>query len=225
MSKVTFTLSAAGKKRINSLISMLGRDQLFRQLDGLFHKHSLIAAGHVSRTMLSGQRLKRRTGSLARSITGTGLRVDGVPAMRVGIFRGPALKYAGVQEFGTKGKNPESPYPTIRPKKGKALAMPLEPALTPAGVERYGGPRNFPGGLHFIPFRNSGVAIGALYSPAEYTIAKSFGLREAKAAYLLLKKIDIPPHWYLRDGFRNYLPLFKKALEAYLKDLLNERKK
>lgn len=220
MSSVTFTLSKTGKKNLDRLSEILGRNKLFGLLDKFFHKHSLIAASHISKTMLSGQRLRRRTGGLAKSVTGTGLRVDGIPAMRVGIFRGPALKYAGVQELGTKGKNPSSPYDTIRPKKGKSLSIPLDPVLTGTGVDKYGGPRGFPGELHFIPFRKSGIAVGALFDDAEYKIAKTFGLREAKAAYLLVKKVDIPAHFYLRDGFRNYLPLFVKELEAYLKQIV-----
>ena len=223
MSKITIKISASGQKTIDKLITNLGREKLFKLLDKLFNKQSLIAAGHVSRTMLSGQRLKRRTGTLAKSVTGTGLRIDGIPAMRVGIFRGPALKYAGPQELGTKGKNPESPYGTILPKKGKALAIPLGPALTPAGVEKYGGPRNFPGELHFIPFRQSGIAVGALYSDVEYEVARHFGIREAQAAYLLLRKVDLKPKYYLRDGFRNYMPMFAKELNKYLKDILNGR--
>jgi len=209
---------------IQALEKSLGKEALYAQLDRFFAKQSLIAAGHISRNMLSGQRLARRTGQLARSIAGAALRVDGVPAMRVGVFRGPALKYAGVQEFGTKGKNPDSPYPTIRPRSARALAIPQAPeAVTPAGVDRFGGPRGFPGELHFVPFRDSGVsqgAIGGLYSDREYDIGIEFGFDRAKVAYLLVAKVDLEPKYYLRDGFRSYLPMLSKELAELLADLV-----
>jgi len=60
-------------------------------------------AGQVVKTKLSGQYLKRRTGILAKSIVGVVVTRGGLPAITIGIFSGPALAYAGVQEFGTIG--------------------------------------------------------------------------------------------------------------------------
>lgn len=218
MSKITFTINKTSQKNINLLINRLGKEELFRGIQNFFTRQALIGSARIADTMLSGQRLNRQTGTLAKSLTGTGLRVDGVPALRMGIFRGPALKYAGIQNLGTKKYNPASPYDTIRPKKGKALAIPLDPVKTGTGLDKYGGPRGFPGELHFIPFRKSGIAIGALYDDHEYDVAREFGLREAKAAYLLMTEVDIKPTFYLRDGFRNFLPILTKNLAAYLKD-------
>lgn len=76
----------------------------------------------------------RRTGRLAASY-GHEVRQDphGV-ALMLGTIRGEraALEYAAVQEYGA----------TIRPKRAKALTIPLPAAKTAAGVVR-GGPRDF----------------------------------------------------------------------------------
>jgi hypothetical protein len=212
---------------IRHLERELGKTRFAKALLLFFNRQALLVAGRISKRFLSGQRVKRRTGSLARSITGSGVLVKGVPGMRVGVFRGPALQYAGVQEYGTRGKSPESPYPTIVPKKAKALAVPVNPggsSLTFAGVPRYTGPRQFPGKLRFVPFRR-GMAIGALYPEAALKNAPKspdgkLTLPRGKAAYLLLRKVDLPARHYLRDGFRQYLPELAESLARYIRDLV-----
>lgn len=93
-----------------------------------------VAAGVVVRESLSGQNVKRRTGALARSIDG---RIDGsglATTGYVGVTSGPAAKYAKMLETGG----------TIT-MKGKRLAIPVGPALTPTGRQRFpGGPRSVP---------------------------------------------------------------------------------
>lgn len=182
-------------------------------------RQATIGADYISDNMLSNQRLRRRSGNLARSIVGRSLRAAGVPAMRIGVLRGPALRYAGVQEYGTKKYNPDSPYDTIRPKHAKALAIPQEPALTGVGIDRFGGPRGVPFSLTFIPFRGTGVAVGGLFDPATLP-AKGSGLslRTAKMYYLLVSKVDIKPKWYLKDGFDAWLPEFVEELTDWLED-------
>lgn len=224
MTSVSFTFDRATKRYLKDAERRLGRDDLYEQITRLFNREGLKVAGRISKNYLSGQRVNRRSGNLARSITGQGVRINGVPALQVGIFRGPSLKYAATIELGTKGKNPDSPIPTIRPRSGQALAVPVgDEVLTGAGVDRFGGPRNFPGELYFIPFRNSGVAVGGLYSAVQRDIGQQFGLREARAAYLLLTEVDIEPRYFLRDGFQERLPFVAKELSLLLRDLLRKR--
>ena len=211
---VKIELTAQAKTDLAALIRSGRKAEAFSALLRAFGRRGARAAGAISRDMLSGQRLARRTGSLARAITSAPELIEGLPGVRVGIFSGPALQYAGVQEFGTKGKNPESPYDTIRPVKAKALAMPVGEALTPAGVPRYASPREYPRELSFVPFRSGGKAVGALYEKRD--IAKErraasrekrgFTLQNLEAAYVLLKEVDVSPHEFLNDGMKNALP-------------------
>jgi hypothetical protein len=155
------------------------------------------AAAHVVRTELSGQSLKRRTGALARALVGVAVMVRGVPGMRLGVFRGPAVAYAGIQERGGR----------ILPKNARALAIPVGDALTPAGVSRYGSPRNYPGALKFLPARGSKPnVVGILYDP----------FRDLRALYILLKWVDLPARHYLRNGMRTFVPLIASELVTYI---------
>jgi hypothetical protein len=218
---VTVELSKRTIFMLRAFEKAAGVERYNKTILAFLDKAASAAAGHISDTMLSGQRLKRRTGTLAKSIIGRSLMFTGVPAMRIGVMRGPALKYAGPQEYGTKGKNPSSPYDTIRPRHGKALAIPMKPALTPAGVDRFGGPRNAGIELKFIPFRSTGVAVGGLFDPATLPPRGSgLNLRSAKMYYLLVKEIDLEPKWYLRDGFNDYLPILAEAILDYLEGIV-----
>lgn len=83
-----------------------------------------------------------RSGRLRRSIIG---RVEDVEGSRLAIViragGGKAdVRYAAAQEYGA----------TIRPKKAKFLAIPLDAAKTKAGVSRYKSPRDA-GDLSAIP--------------------------------------------------------------------------
>lgn len=228
--EIRLELDAESRKYLRDLASLVGRDALYSRLDVFLQKQSLIAAGHISKTMLSGNPIHRRTGSLAKSVVGVSTRKDGVPAMKVGVLRGPALKYAEVLEKGTVGKGGD--LPTIRPRNAKALALPTDEVKTPAGVDRYGGPRQYPGQLQFVPFRRSGIAIGGLYDAAELARAAKSARRTGESplqnispAYVLLRKLDIKPYRWLSGGFKTYLPQLLEALKVFLRDLLRQSKR
>lgn len=210
---VKLTIDTKTKKFIKNLEDLTEKEFIYNIIEKFFEKRALFVAGFISKNFLSGQRLKRRTGALARSITGRGIRIGGLPAMRVGIFKGPALAYAQAQEKGA----------TIKPVKAKALAIPQKLVLTAAGVDKYGGPRNYPGELRFVPFRGSGIAVGGLY-PAE-ELSKGVTLREAKIAYLLVTQVKIKPKNFLRDGLRETLPETASLLAELLRDLIAGRKR
>ena len=200
-------------------------------LDGLravLDRQGRLAAGYIVKNKLSGQALRRRTGGLARSIEGRVINdAQGVPAVRVGVFRGPALSYAGVLEHGTRDRNPASPYPIIRPVRARALAMPVGDSLTPAGVPRIPGPRDYPKrygrDLVFVPFRR-GIAIGGLYDERELDAAEArsdqgaVSLRGLSPRYVLLKQLSITPRHYLRDGLIEYLPRIGDAIGEFLEE-------
>lgn len=163
------------------------------------------AAGHVSRGM-AGEFISTRTGSLRRSIVGRAEETRLGPAIRIGVFKGPALAYAGVQEFGTQGFNSSSPFPTIKPKTAKALAIPTDRVKTKAGVARTAGlgPRQFTGGeLVYIPFRKGNI-VGGLFLKREVEDAEEGA--DLRAFFLLATQVDLPERAYLKKGFESYLP-------------------
>lgn len=216
-------LTSADKIKLTNIMKRFSATRVYKALDRFFDQIALWVAGQITKTKLSGDPVHRRTGNLARSVTGRAVREKGMIGFRVGIFRGPALRYAGVIEYGTRGYNSRSPYPTIKPKKAKALAMPVNDALTPAGVARYLSPRDYArakGELTFIPFQRGSGAIGALYTEKEL-IAGEKDFSNAKAAYILLKKADIKPRWYLRDGLMQSLPGVVTRLRKYFNGLLD----
>jgi len=174
-------------------------------------------ARYIAQDLLSGQLVEWRTGRLAMSMEGSASLEGGVPTLRVGVFRGDALAYAGVIDQGTRPFNPNSPYDTIRPKTARALAIPVGESLTSAGVPRYpGGPRTFPGGLKLIPFKNrNDKVIGGLFSPASLSSKTGTSLADVKAAYLLVTAVDIRPRFYLQTGLMKMLPRILSEISSY----------
>lgn len=214
----------------------LEKAQLFAGILKVMARSSSKIASAVTRNYLSGQTRRRRTGSLARSIVGDAELHNGLPSFRVGVLRGPALQYAGVQEEGTSDLNPDSPYGPIKPRNAKALAIPQDRVLTPAGVDRYGGPRNYPGKLRFIPFRGSRIAVGALYDEedlrkrkledfdehdARHAHAKGLSLDNLRPAYLLVRQVSIKPGHFLQRGMADGLPGVESDLADFIADLLS----
>lgn len=175
-------------------------------------RESSLAAGAIQRGM-SGEFIGVRTGILRRAITGRSIQTDVGPALQVGILSaaGGALDYAGPNEFGTKGLNPDSPYATIVPKRAKALAIPTARAKTRAGVARGAGfgPRDFPGELVFIPFRKGNI-VGGLFLKED---VQGDGLG-AGAMFLLALQVDLPERGYLKFGFERYQPGLVSRLEV-----------
>jgi len=219
---------------LNDIRNLSKPETLYKQLERFFDKESSKVAGAIVAGFLSGG--DRRSGNLARAVVGRGVRDEtGLPSMRIGVFKGPAQDYAGVQEHGTKGKEPDSPIPTIKPRKAKALAFPVPKggAVTRAGVARFDGPRDFPKPLRFVPFTSSGIAIGGLYDKASLEREQKrarrqdrhVSLRNVKLVYLLLTQVDLHGKHYLRDGLEAALPGTVLRLSLFLKDLLSRKKR
>lgn len=218
-------------KEIRDLLARildLGKSEKFyKELVRFFNKESKINSSRISDQLLAGQLLNRRTGNLARSITGRGEMLDGLPAMRIGIFRGPSLKYAAVQEFGTVGAGGK--LPTIVPKKGKALAIPIKGGgATNAGVAKFESPREAPP-LTFIPIgKNNPNIVGGLFQTSTLKSKiigqkRALSLKAVKLWYLLVLKTDIKPKHYLRKGLKAYMPDLRKNLAKFLVELLKTK--
>lgn len=218
---VEFRFSPESVRLFNRLSVAFDPALVRGRVRGFFGERAQRIAASIVREMLSGRgvgALRRRTGGLAQSIVGRGEFIAGAPALRVGALRGPALRYAAVHEFGTSGRNPQSPYPTIRPRRAKALAQPVGEALTPAGVARYASPRQFPEPLRFVPARRrSGPVIGYLVRAA----ARG-KIQQSDVLWILRRWTDLTPRFYLRDGFNKHFPALRRDLEALLAALLRD---
>lgn len=173
------------------------RQGLFRFLDVKGEQ----LAGRVITQSLSGQILKRRTGSLARGVVGQAeINPNGLPSVRVGSLRGPSLKYAEILESGG----------IIRPKKAKALAIPVGEALTPAGVSRYASPRDFPAPLRYVPV-NRGRFVGFL-------MREDLARRQdsVNALFLLVRSVTIPAFRWLSRPIGENLPWLSQEIARYI---------
>lgn len=226
MTRFEVTLSAETQRLIRRIERNVDPNRFIRSLVRFLERQASLAAAHVVDTQFGPERaLQTRSGNLARSIAGMADQLGGFPAIRVGVFSGPSVAYAAIQEEGG----------VIRPVRARALAVPTAPpgssvrsptgsgeALTPAGVQRF-GPREFPGELTFIPFpgRGSSRVVGGLFSEAELRRAQGDGLGSLRAAYLLYEEVEIPAKHYLRDGFSSYLPTLVEQLEDFLQETIS----
>ena len=190
------------------------RASIYRKLAPVLSREATKAASYSVAQYMSGQRLKVRTGALRRSVVGRFELYNGKLAVRIGNIGGVQNPYAAVQEYGTKGENPDSPIPTIVPKRARALAMPVGPSLTPAGVRRYQSPREVPEPLRFVPRTGSNKSnvIGLLVTTPKGATGE--------IAYLLLSQVDLKPRYYLRDGLKSSFPSISKAVGDTLKTIL-----
>lgn len=234
---VKFELTPQTRAYVRELQKVTDRAEFAQRVVTFLDPAAQRIAGDIVKTRLSGPPrtarstalrrnvLRRRTGNLARSVVGRGEILGGLPAFRVGVLRGPAVRYAAVQELGTVGKGGE--LPTIRPVRAKALAIPQEGALTPAGVERFGGPRGSPVPLRFVPFRR-GVAVGKLVderqlekeTEAARAAHRAIDYDNVTTYYLLVKRVDITPTHFLRDGVRAAMPKLTNDLAVFVKKQL-----
>ena len=129
-------------------------------------------------------RLRTRSGRLKRSGKGEVRTLQGKGLLLVlsaGSQRGgKPLIYAGAQEFGA----------TIRPKKGRYLAIPLSggPAVTPAGEPRYTSARRAPnlvpwrsksGRLFLVQFTRTGLTPWYVLHPGPIKIKPKHFVRDA----------------------------------------------
>lgn len=221
--------SATTKKYVAALRAALGFAKFRAELMKFLNAEAKAAAKFIAKNFLSGQALNPVTGTMRRTIEGQGVVFRNVPGIKVGWFRGPAVRYARVQEEGTVGAG--GSLPTIRPTKKQALSVPGPKVENAKGEDKYGGPRHYPGKLVFIPFRKAALAgkvIGGLYDARDLARARRIGrrsttrysLRDIKLAYLLLRYVDIKPKHFLRDGMALFLPGFLQRLEQFFVRLI-----
>jgi hypothetical protein len=128
-------------------------EHLRREADGRFEerlRQEMVKASVTAERegkLNASSRLRTRSGRLRNSIRGS-VRNRG-EAIEMVLSAGGAMgrrdvSYARAQEEGA----------TIAPRRGRYLAIPLRAALTPAGVPRRAGPREYGDELYFFRARN-----------------------------------------------------------------------
>lgn len=143
--------------------------------------------------------LNVRSGHLARSITGFVRQGSGGPeaVIRAG-GRIPGVvepvRYAATHEYGA----------TILPRNGKYLRWPLPPALTGAGVDRYGGPLRTmaPGVFRVVRVQGEGIFLVHIPSGQRW--------------YRLIRKATIRARPFLRPAARDAADRFPRYLAEAL---------
>lgn len=95
-------------------------------------------AGHIQENYLSGQALRSRSGMLHKRVTSW--MVNAVTAA-IGI---PDTRVVGAYAWLLTDEEK-----TIRPKRGKYLAIPIEEGLKKSGMPKYDSPRDAPDGFFF----------------------------------------------------------------------------
>lgn len=174
---------AQAAARLQAAADQLG-ERLYRAgIRGSLHMEGLAKDNATTRP-------QARSGTLRRSIRAVaerqGLRIT------VGVQAGSErIGYARIQEEGG----------TVRPVRGRFLAIPLPPALTGAGVPRFSGPRAA-GDLRFIPIRGGQAGL----------LVRSRGAEEA--LYLLVREARIPATRYLGRAMEDGAPLLRDGVSA-----------
>ena len=201
-----FSIGFNAEKTLSSIARItkkLQHEAFMRAVSTAFEKNALILSGSIVKNFLSGNPIRRRTGNLARSVEAVYEMSSGLPRLRVGVFRSPAVKYARILEYGGD----------ILPKRAKALAFPVgNRAVTPAGVSKFDSPRNYPGTLSYIPIRNpKGNAVALLVD------SRDLQMKTMSATYLLLRKVSIKPRPFLRPGVMAYLPTLTREISVEIR--------
>ena len=223
--KIRFELSPRTRiTLIKGFRNAAKREKLFKALLRVFNRLGNLAQAYGTKKYLSGKGgsgLRRRTGSLAKSFVGGAVVYKGLPAVRVGVLKGPAQAYAHVHEFGTKSKG--GSLPDITPKRANYLAVPLwskaagfgsNRAVTGAGVSRFSSPREYPGQLRFIGI---GGKSGAMYDEQDITNDNPI---PGQATYLMLKKVGIKPRPFAEPSLKHALKFANRMVMDMLDDIL-----
>lgn len=167
-------------------------DQL-RQVGSTFRvklrKLAIIAAADAERAAkerVSGPVLRSRTGRLRASIAGSVLQTADDVEIHLaagGTRAGKDVPYAAAHEWGT----------TIHAKNGGFLRIPLGPAKTAAGVDRFGGPLRVTGAGQFAV---------AMSSSGKGVLLKTTKPGKGQAWYALVRSVRIPARPFLTPSLK-----------------------
>lgn len=161
-------------------------------VNNAFRKFGRLYVGDLQKSMNKGRSndsIGKRSGALSRAFSH--VVKDGVLTIMVD---STVSKYWKVQEFGAQGAN------AIKAKPGKALAIPVGPALTPAGVAKYKSPRDVPD-LTMLTFKdkNTGRSL-------KHPVLGKMEDNKFVVYFVLVKKVEVKPRLGMRDLWYEKLP-------------------
>lgn len=166
-------------------------------------------ASQVSATSFQGSPLQTRTGLLSKSVASDVIVEGGKIIARIGILKGPAIKYGSILEEGG----------TIRPKKGRALAVPLSAAKQGRGTPRFpGGPRSadfrqkYPDA--FLLKRKGKPPL--IVSPRRVRGQRNGRVVELIPLFILLRSVKVAPRFWLSGGVRKNFGVWEVHFEQEL---------
>jgi len=196
--QITLEMSPDFNRTVGEL-SSLGASLVRAASTGLA-KGVKIAASCIVRDFLTGQALKRRTGTMARVVTGWLAEplhgVVGIPD------NSPVDRYAWL--LGDERK-------TIVPTKSKFLTIPIGENLTAAGVAKYTSPRQVPDG--FFVNTNGRLLFGR----------KNGKRGKFRALFLLVKSVTIQGTGALKDGVESQLDNIIADMETEIGKAIDSR--
>lgn len=147
-----------------------------------------------------------RSGNLRRSITGFLEVTAATVTIGVKTGEGATETYASALEYGA----------TIRPKRGKFLAIPGPAAMTGSGVSRYPGPRAVPD-LRFVPTR--GGAGGLLVRDQAGRGKAGRGAR-SEFFYFLVRRVTLKPRRFVGRAIDELRPRAIEQIRATVRRAL-----
>jgi len=175
---------------------------------------AMVVADNAAQRNLAGRRIQPRSRSLIRSLR-HGVRRTSArrpPEGFLGIADGPASAYARVQEVGTVGKGGE--LPDIRPRKGKALAVPLEGAKDGRGVPIWTGPTDPAIADDLFLIERDG-------KPP--LLARDNDDGTVEPLFVLLKKVAIRPKRYLASAFTENAEEMTRLISGGVTDAIRKK--
>lgn len=180
-----------------------------RRLRGTLNQAALrggeYVASEIAAKDLTGAKLKVRTGMLRRSVSARQYREGEAICVAVGVVKGAATQYAAIHEHGGE----------IRPRKARALAVPVGEALTPSGRPRYpGGPADAAQKHDLFMVKRRGKPPLLAYTRGRGARARLIVL------FVLLPKVRIKATHWLSEGVAGRVHMVRTEVDRAFTALL-----
>lgn len=196
--------------RMQTVISALPSTVAKPAVNTAFRRFGRSYVAELQKSMNRGRAddsIGKRTGALSRAFSH--VVKDGVLTIMVD---STVKSYWKTQEYGAQGTN------AIKAKPGKALSIPVGPALAPAGVAKYKSPRDVPD-LTMLTFKDKNTG-RSLKRPV---LGKMEG-NKFVVYFVLVKKVEVKPRLGMRDLWYDKLPQVLPMIQEEIMGRIREVK-